>query len=133
MCLMRMPPSPSPCGCGAGEAVGTPDALPGVMRNALRYGMVALLLSTAGLVTQGCYVEAEPVYAEGYQPAFYNGYLVYYDAGGRPFYYERGVPVFVPVTSPFYIGLVNHWHTYGPAYGRWYAHYGARYRGYRRR
>jgi hypothetical protein len=91
-----------------------------------------LLLGTAAMLPQGCYVE-EPVYAEGYQPAFYDGYMVYYDGYGRPFYYENGVPFWVPIGSPYYAGLLAHWHHYGPAYGHWYAHYGYRYRGYRGR
>ena len=97
---------------------------------AVRVGAAALLLGSASLVVSGCYVD-EPVYAEGYQPAFYDGYMVYYDGYGRPFYYERGAPVWVPAGSPYYGGLVAHWHRYGPAYGGWYSHYGYRYHGYR--
>jgi hypothetical protein len=94
--------------------------------------MMALLLGAAGLAGQGCYVDGpEPVYAGGYQPAFYDGYVVYYDGAGRPFYYDGRAPMWVPVGSPYYGGLVNHWHTYGPAYGQWNARYGGRYRGYR--
>ena len=91
--------------------------------------LLALLLPTGS----GCYVEAVPgpAYAEGYQPMFYDGYLVYYDDVGRPFYYVNGSVAWVPPTSPFYVGLVEHWRVHGPAYGRWHARYGARYRGYR--
>ncbi len=89
-------------------------------------------LAIAGVVP-GCYVETEPVYAEGYRPAFYDGYVVYYDGVGRPFYYEGGHSVWVPAGSPYYAGLVGHWQTYGHAYGGWYAHYGYRYHGYRGR
>jgi len=99
---------------------------------------LALVALTAGFVPLGsaCYAEADvppPVVAEGYEPQFYDGYVVYYDDVGRPYYYVNGAVFWVPATSPFYVGLVNHWHAYGPAYHRWYGHYGYRYRGYRRR
>jgi hypothetical protein len=81
----------------------------------------------------GCYVDAqEPAVAEGYEPQYYNGYVVYYDGVGRPFYYYNGAQMWVPESSPYYYGYVNHWRAYGPAYNRWYAGYGYRYRGYYR-
>jgi hypothetical protein len=81
----------------------------------------------------GCYVEPEgPVVAEGYQPQMYNGYVVYYDGAGRPYYNYNGATMWIPESSPYYVGYVNHWRAYGPAYNRWYAGYGARYRGYYR-
>ena len=100
-------------------------------------GLAAVVLC---LGVSGCYVEPEPaVYTtsadvavdDGYQPAYYDGYVVYYDDVGHPYYYDRGAVVWVSADSPYYVGLVNHWHYYGPAYGRWYAHSGYRYRGYR--
>ena len=57
----------------------------------------------------------------------------YYDDVGRPYYYAGGAVAWVPQSSPLYVGYVNHWHAYGPAYHRWYGHYGYRYRAYRRR
>jgi hypothetical protein len=95
----------------------------------------ASLAVLAATVAPACYVDVppEPMYAEGYSPAYYDGYVVYFDGAGRPFYYEGGRPMWVPVGSPYYGGLVAHWHTYGHAYGGWYAHYGAHYRSYRGR
>ena len=95
-----------------------------------------LLAAVVGMFasTSACYVEAgvpAPAYADGYQPQFYEDHVVYYDDGGRPFYYADGAVVWVPLASPFYVGLVNHWRVYRPAYARWYGHYGYRYRGYR--
>jgi hypothetical protein len=82
----------------------------------------------------GCYVEGSvPVYAEGYDPQYYDGYVVYYDDVGRPYYYANGGVVWVSPGSPFYPRLVGHWRSYHPAYRRWYARHGYRYRGYRRR
>ncbi|HLK41221.1 MAG TPA: hypothetical protein VKU41_30930 [Polyangiaceae bacterium] len=97
---------------------------------------VAALVAALSSVTSACYVEEDvppPGYAEGYTPPLYDGYVVYYDDVGRPFYYLNGAVVWVPPTSPFYIGLVHHWRVHGPAYHRWYAHYGYRYRGYHAR
>ncbi len=102
----------------------------------------ALVAIGAGLVPMGsaCYVEpapppavavAPPVVAEGYDPQYYDGYVVYYDAVGRPFYYVGGAVVWVPPTSPFYIGLTDHWRGHRAEYARWHERYGARYRGYR--
>jgi len=84
----------------------------------------------------GCYVDATPpeFAVEGYQPAYCDGYVVYYDAGGRPFYYLPGGGVYwIPANHPYYGELVRHWGVYGHAYSRWYAHSGYRYRAYRRR
>jgi hypothetical protein len=80
---------------------------------------LALVAVMAGLVpmASGCYAEVDtpPEYAEGYQPQFYDGYVIYW----------------VPQSSPLYVGYVNHWRTYGVAYRGWYAHRGYRYRAYR--
>jgi hypothetical protein len=95
--------------------------------------LVALVAACASFGT-GCYAEVqEPVAAYGYQPQYYDGYVVYYDNGGRPYYYNGGSVYWVPAESPYYAGYVNHWRTYGPAYARWHATYGVRYRGWRRR
>jgi hypothetical protein len=94
------------------------------------------------MIVPGCYAEADVptatvttsgavVAGDGYEPAYYDGYLVYYDDVGRPFYYDHGAVIWISPGSPYYGGLVSHWHTYGPAYHRWYGHYGYRYRGYR--
>jgi hypothetical protein len=98
----------------------------------LRILMVALFLSGAVAMDEACYVEEDvPLRYAGYDPAFYDGYVVYYDQVGRPFYYLNGIPVWVPPTSPAYLRLVNHWRVHAGAYPGWYAHYGYRYRGYR--
>jgi hypothetical protein len=97
---------------------------------------VALL---AGLTTVGgsaCYVEEEgppAAYADGYAPQYYDGYVVYYDQVGHPYYYANGAVFWVPPASPFYFGLVNHWRYHRDAYYRWYGNRGYRYRAYRRR
>jgi hypothetical protein len=93
-----------------------------------------LAIIIAGSSASSCNIEDDmppPTYVDGYEPQLYDGYVVYYDGIGRPFYYVGGAPMWVPVTSPFYGRLVAHWHTYGFAYNRWNARYGHRYRGYR--
>ena len=107
------------------------------MRTNPRFAAAAALLSFAVLLP-ACYAEAEPVAVtsadvevDGYSPAYYDGYLVYYDGDGRPFYYDGGVVVWISPSSPHYAGLVHHWRVYGPAYGRWYSHDGYRHHGYR--
>ena len=107
-----------------------------------RLAIAAAVLCSAAIVS-GCYAEAdvpaetvttsgEVVAADGYEPAYYDGYVVYYDTVGRPYYYgPGGSAVWISTSSPYYPGLVAHWHHYGPSYNRWYGHYGYRYRGYR--
>ena len=98
-----------------------------------------LALCVPVLALGGCYADMEPqptyvtsAEVDGYVPAYYDGYVVYYDDYGRPYYYgPNGVAIWVDAGSPHYWGLVQHWRVYGHAYPRWYAHYGARYRGYR--
>ncbi len=101
-----------------------------MLRNLLAVAVLAGSLSIAG-----CYVETvgpEGVVTGnyGYDPIYYNGYMVYYD-GGRPFYYLNGAVVWISPTDPYYHSYITHWRTYGAYYGRWNGAYGARYRGYR--
>lgn len=98
----------------------------------IRSLVVAALLSVCA-AGSGCYadVRAEPSVVDGYEPQYYDGYVVYYDGGGRPFYYVNGATVFVPQTSPYYNGYVNHWRTSGHGYNRWYGRQGRRYQTYR--
>ena len=104
-----------------------------MLNNSFRSGVLLALMSACALFGSGCYVEtqAEPVAVDGYQPQYYDGYVVYYDGGGRPYYYNNGAVYWVPASSPYYGTYVNHWRSYGPAYGRWYSNAGYRYRGWR--
>jgi len=94
--------------------------------------LVALVAACAASGT-GCYADAqiEPVAAYGYEPQYYDGYVVYYDGGGRPYYHNGGSISFVPSESPYYGGYVSHYRANGAAYGRWNASAGARFHGYR--
>ena len=65
-------------------------------------------------------------------PTPQDGYIVYYDGWGRPFYYNGGASYYVPQSSPYYASYVGHYRTYGAAYRGWYARGGYRapmYRG----
>jgi hypothetical protein len=102
-------------------------------RSTARVLTLAVLIAAIATPGLACYVEEvpPPVYVEGYEPGFYDGYVVYYDDVGRPFYYVNGVVVWISPGSPHYWPLVHHWRVYGPAYHHWYVHYGYRYRRYR--
>ncbi len=101
----------------------------------LRFHGVALaaLVGLLAPLSSACAVEEDPPAAYGeYEPQYYDGYVVYYDGVGRPYYYANGAVFWVPPSSPFYVGFVNSWRIHGPGYARWYSHHGYRYRGYRR-
>lgn len=106
---------------------------PNILGRLRTLSLGALIAGLAMIGGSGCYVEEAPppAYADGYQPQYYDGYVVYYDGVGRPYYYANGAVVWVPPTSPFYLGLVNHWRYNRGAYYRWYGNRGYRYRGYR--
>jgi hypothetical protein len=79
-----------------------------------------------------CYVDPlYPVEAEGWDPQYYDGYLVYYDEGGRPFYYMNGGAVWIPEGSPYYARFHGYWAAHPYAYRNWHARYGARFHSYR--
>jgi len=98
--------------------------------------LTAVALVLGSLAATGCYVEPVgpgPVVVGdyGYEPQYYDGYMVYYDGVGRPYYYANGGQIWISPGSPYYAGYVNHYRTYGGAYNRWYAGDGYRYRNYR--
>jgi hypothetical protein len=99
---------------------------------AARALVLAVAIACSGAFASGCIVEEVPPAAYGYEPAYYDGYVVYYDDFGRPYYYVNGAAVWVSPGAPEYVVLVGHWRHYGPAYHHWYAHYGYRYRAYYR-
>ncbi len=101
-----------------------------------RHLVLAALLGGIAATGTACYAEDEgppAAYADGYEPQYYDGHVVYFDDVGRPYYYGAGAVVWIPPTVPLYGAYVRHWHTYGPAYRRWNAHYGYRYHRYRGR
>lgn len=94
--------------------------------------LFALVAGCAPLAA-GCYVTAEPAGVEyGYEPVYYDNYVVYYDDGGRPYYYDGGRVRYVSYNHPHYSRLSNHYTVHRDRYHRWYSKTGYRYRGYRR-
>lgn len=67
-----------------------------------------------------------------YQPLYYDGYVVFYDGVGRPYYYVNGVVVWMPSTYAYYGYYTNHWRAHRTHYTRWYSSRGRRYQTYRR-
>lgn len=96
-----------------------------------RLVLAALLFAFAAPLA-GCeYEEAEvPVAGYGYEPSYYNGYVVYYDAGGLPYYYVDGSMYYVPRSYVYYDSLCDHYRVYRPYYQRWYVSGGYRYQRY---
>jgi hypothetical protein len=102
----------------------------------IRGAVLASSLSAFVTLGAGCYAEAEgtiptPENSYGYAPVYYDGYVVYYDDVGRPYYHVGGARVWVPQNSRGYSGYATHWRTFGPRYHEWYSHSGNRYQGYR--
>ena len=93
--------------------------------------LIAVVSATAALGT-GCYVSAHPGVEYGYEPVYYDDYVVYYDDGGRPYYYSGGRVRYVPRTYANYGRLSNHYVNHRGRYQRWYRGSGYRYRTYRR-
>ena len=96
-----------------------------------RFVLAALMFAFAAPLA-GCeYEEAE--YAEtgyAYQPAYYNGYVVYYDTAGLPYYYIDGSMYYVPRSYVYYGALCDHYRYHRPYYERWYVSEGHRYTTY---
>lgn len=101
---------------------------------------LALGLAAGMLALPGCYAEsygggvgvsASIAGDYGWEPQYYDGYVVYYDDVGRPYYYSRGARIFISTGSPYYPRYVRYYRTHRPAYLRWYARHGHQYRGHR--
>jgi hypothetical protein len=109
-----------------------PDATEAGMRPGIIHSLVvACVLATSAA---GCTVEetSPAVYATSdYEPQYYDGYVVYYDTWGHPYYYRNGVNVYISARSPYYRPLYGHWYAHRPGYRAWYVHHGYRYRGHR--
>jgi len=98
--------------------------------------LAVLLLGTAAMVFSSCLVVARPrpgvhvvvgpPVEYGYQPLLYNGYVVYYDDAGIPFYWYGGARVWVPIA--YRDRYITHYRTHHRAYRQWYKHRGRSYR-----
>jgi hypothetical protein len=110
-----------------------------MIASSIRWVILSATIGACAVFGTGCAAEvydegpeSPGVVTEGYRPAYYDGYVVYYDGYGRPFYHGSGGGVYyVPATYVGYNGLVSHYHTYREPYHRWYGSRGYRYRTYR--
>ena len=78
-----------------------------------------LMALAAATTLGGCVVAAEPpprVAVAAYSPLYYDGYAVYYDDFGYPFYYAAGVPYYVPRTYVHYDLLLGHYRAHPGLY-----------------
>lgn len=91
-----------------------------------RFGATLLMGLALSSVLGGCIVAADPLPPPGvavaaYSPLYYNGYVVYYDDGGYPFYYVGGGVRYVPRGYEHYDVLVSHYRAHPEAYRSGYA------------
>jgi hypothetical protein len=103
----------------------------GVMKFSRLCATVMFALATSTMLG-GCIVAADPpprVAVGAYSPLFYNGYAVYYDDWGYPFYYSGGLAFYVPRTYVHYDVLLSHYRTH-PGLYRHEIVRGGRYRGH---
>jgi len=98
-------------------------------------GCAATLLALSGCVTlvgpDGTLYTAAGPAVPYYDPFLYDGYLVYYDSAGLPYYYLNGEPVYVPQDAGGYGNLIEHYRTYRPNYEQWYRTRGHLFYAYR--
>jgi len=59
-----------------------------------------------------------------YTPQYYNGYVVYFDTSGLPYYYLNGIVTYVPRTYYNYNYLVTSYRSCVVCYQRWYSNEG---------
>lgn len=98
--------------------------------------LAILLLAAAAMVLSSCLVVARPhphaavvvgpPVEYGYQPLLYNGYVVYYDDAGIPYYWYGGSRIWIPLIERD--RYVTHYHRHHSAYRTWYKHRGHHYR-----
>jgi hypothetical protein len=72
-----------------------------------------------------------PMAEFGWDPIYYDGYVIYYSDEGLPFYYVDGVQVWIPAHERYY--YVDYYHQHRDAYQTWYRQRGHQYQGYRHR
>ena len=96
-----------------------------------------LLLTAASMVFCSCLIAVRPRHRAhvvvhgppveyGYQPLLYNGYVVYYDDGGIPFYWYGGSRLWIPVLERD--RYVTHYRSHHRSYRKWHKHRGRHYR-----
>jgi hypothetical protein len=100
-----------------------------------------MLVAALGVAASGCTVRGgayatTPVPAarvEVYEPMYYDGYVVYYDDHGAPYYYVGDTVTYVPRTHASFNVYVGHYHKHRASYRHWYRVEGPRHRHVHRR
>ena len=116
------------------------------MTNKRQLFFVTSMAATIALGLTACFVSAEPAPVTGpaaqpapvvadsgsaYTPLYYDGYAVYYDNGGRPYYWLNGGMVWIPSSYAYYGRYTNYYRQHRTHYLRWNRTHGTRYRTYR--
>ena len=73
-----------------------------------------------------------PVYTDYYSPLWHDGYLIYFDVSGLPFYYHQGRTIYIPRRHKRYHDYVSHYRSHRHKYDRWYKERGRKYHKYRK-
>jgi hypothetical protein len=89
---------------------------------------VLLAVVMTGCVTSYPPYAADDIRVDYYTPRFYDGYPVYYDRVGLPYYHRDKRTVYVPRSYRGYNDLTIHYRRHRPQYHRWYDERGHRYR-----
>ncbi len=89
----------------------------------------AALAQYSGDCSEELMSELEEAASEGWTPLFYDGFLVFFDVNGVPYYYLDGKPVFVPQLWEGYAAAVVQYRTHAPRYRAFHQRFEApRYR-----
>ena len=84
-----------------------------------------LPLLLVAMAAPACYVHPAPavaVHEVAYEPVYHRQHVVYFDAGGAPYYRDNGRVVFVGRRDPQYRVYVDHYATHRGAYRSWAPH-----------
>lgn len=72
-----------------------------------------------------------PIRSSYYNPIYHNGYLVFFDAAGLPFFYRDNRQVYISRTDRRFPRYTTHYRTHRDPYRRWYRESGRSHHGYR--
>ena len=72
-----------------------------------------------------------PIATGYYHPLYHDGYLLYFDATGLPFFYRGGRKVYVDRGHRRFSLYRDHYRSHRKSYHRWYSKEGRRHHGYR--
>lgn len=89
----------------------------------------ALGFSSVGCTLRGvAYARPASATIATYEPMYHDGYVVYYDDGGAPYYYVDDRVYYVPRTHASFNLYVGHYSKHRHSYKTWHRNEGPRYR-----